>query len=142
MHISDPNQTVALDSVPEILLHIEVNGICGGLPDFVKPFIGALKAALVFKVTEIEAALCAVEGDACLLILKLDICKAEARFGGLVRTHSADCHNHITVSVIVCGVLYADGSQGLHNALSETDENGYLVFLCALYAAHEKTERA
>ena len=54
VHITDPNEAVTLDSVPKILLHIEVNGISGGLPDLIKSFVGAFEIALVFKVAEIE----------------------------------------------------------------------------------------
>ena len=47
-----PAQTVSLNSVPEVSLHIEVYRISGGVVDFCHKRIAALKISLVFDVAE------------------------------------------------------------------------------------------
>ena len=140
VHITDPNKTVSLDTVPKVFLHIKMNGICGYLPDLIQSFVRALKATLVFQVSVAEYALDAVEGDRSILILKLNVCETEARFIGLICAHSADRHQHIAVCVVIGGVLYTDGSERFHNTLSKAHTKGHFVSLCTANAANKQTE--
>ena len=43
MHVADPYEAVPLDAVPEIVLHVEVDGVGSGFPDLVDPFIVTLE---------------------------------------------------------------------------------------------------
>ena len=52
MHIAHPDQPVALDTIPQILLHIEVDRVGSGLPDLVQPFVVATERTPVGNVPE------------------------------------------------------------------------------------------
>ena len=52
VHVSRPDKSVSLNSVPEVSLHIEVYRISGGVVDFCHKRIAALKISLVFDVAE------------------------------------------------------------------------------------------
>ena len=43
VHVADPDQAVALDAIPEIVLHVEVDGVGADLPDVVEPLIIAFE---------------------------------------------------------------------------------------------------
>ena len=47
MHVTHPYKTVSLDTVPKILLHAKMYGICSCLPYFIKPFIVASERSTV-----------------------------------------------------------------------------------------------
>jgi len=45
VHVADPDQAVALDAVPDIVLQVEIDGVGAGVPDAVEAFIIATKTA-------------------------------------------------------------------------------------------------
>jgi hypothetical protein len=48
VEIAHPASTVALDAVPDALLHAEVRSVCAGLPDAVEQWVGGLKGTEIF----------------------------------------------------------------------------------------------
>ena len=51
VHVAHPDKPVAFDPVPQIVLHVEVDRIRGGLPDAVQPVVIAAERAEVRDVT-------------------------------------------------------------------------------------------
>ena len=52
VHVAQPDEAVALDAVPEVILHVEVHGVGAGLPDLVEPLVGALERADIRNVAQ------------------------------------------------------------------------------------------
>jgi len=52
MHITYPNQTVTLDTIPEVFLHIKMDRIGAGLPYIIDIIIIAFKAAEISEIPE------------------------------------------------------------------------------------------
>ena len=52
MHVAYPDQAVPFDAVPDIVLHVEVHCICGGLPDGVQPLVAASERTEVGEIPE------------------------------------------------------------------------------------------
>ena len=50
MHVTNPDQTVTLDSVPKVFLHVEVDGVGTCLPDLVEAIIVALERTKIGNV--------------------------------------------------------------------------------------------
>lgn len=49
MHVAHPGHAVALDPVPQILLHIQMHGVCPGLPNLVQARVIAGESTPVLK---------------------------------------------------------------------------------------------
>ena len=47
MHVAQPDKPVALDSVPDVLLHIQMHRVCSCHPDVVEPLVAAIEGTLV-----------------------------------------------------------------------------------------------
>ena len=54
VHVADPDEPVALDAVPEILLHVEMDRVGADLPDAVEPLVVAPERADVGNVADLE----------------------------------------------------------------------------------------
>ena len=50
VHIAHPHQAVALDAVPQVLLHIDVGGVGGGVPDAGQLLVATLARAAIIQI--------------------------------------------------------------------------------------------
>ena len=123
VHITDPDQTVALDAVPQVLLHIDVGGVGGGVPDAGQLLVGAFEGALVVQIQIVEHTLDGLEGHHGVIVDQLHADEPLARLVGLVGGVEAHIHDAIADGVIVGGVLDLDGGDGLHDRLTGTDDD-------------------
>ena len=63
MHVADPDQTVALHTVPEVVLHAQVHRIGARLPDFVQALVIAFERTQIRKVPLLGNRPDGAEGD-------------------------------------------------------------------------------
>ena len=102
MQISDPYQPVTLDAIPDILLHIEVDGIRAGLPDPVQKRVAARKAPEIRNIAVQKDRLCRAELHAGSRRQQIDSDKTEAGLADRRHAELPDGNRPVTAGVIVC----------------------------------------
>jgi hypothetical protein len=83
MHVPDPHQPVALDTVPEIILHVQVDGVRACVPYPVEPLVAAAKCPLVLDISIEKDRPDAFELDETVGILEVDTNETKTRVADL-----------------------------------------------------------
>ena len=107
VHIAHPNQTVALDSVPQILLHIEMYGAGSRLPNLIQTLVVALECAAIFQVAHNRYGTHLFEMQLAVVVQKVDANKAEPRVTQLYLSQPRQSGLKVAYGVVVCGAILA-----------------------------------
>ena len=119
MHITQPDQTVALDTIPNILLHIEMHGVGPRHPDLIQPIVRTLERAQVRDIAIAEDSRGLLQVYHHIRVEKVETDKTEARATQLYLPIEWNSHHHVTDSMIIrCGII-------LQVNLSHTTSLGY-----------------
>jgi hypothetical protein len=124
VHIADPHQAVALDAVPEIVLHVQMDRAHAGLPDLIESGVAGGKRPEHF-----DRALQRNGADAPQFhhgpgLAKVDPHEAEPRVAEFRRTHPRQAHDRIVHGVIV--VWFA---HGFRRRFAEPDAHRHAALL-------------
>ena len=131
MHIANPDQAVALNAVPNIILHVQMHRIGARFPNPVQQFIIAAEGADVGKVHINQDALYPLQHQILVLIQQVDAHKPEARFTNADHAHIRQIYHHVAYSVVIGGVLLsAQLAHGLHGGFAKANPD-----ICMVLAA-------
>ena len=131
MHVSDPDKAVPLDPVPDVVLHVEVDGVGAGLPDLVEPFVIALEASEIGYVPVAGDCPYRHDGHIDILAHEVEAYEAETGVAELDRSEPGNGDLEIPDGVLVgrCASLGVDIAHGFSDGFSEAnmEHGGFLV---------------
>jgi len=103
VHVPEPHQAVAFHPVPEVLLHIEVDGIGPRLPDAVQPFIIAAERPQIRDVAVTEDRPHGFQIELRIRLHQVDPHEAEPRVPGLDIAQPRHAERKIAQRMLVRG---------------------------------------
>ncbi len=134
VHVADPDQAIAFDAVPEVFLHVEMNGIGAHLPDLIEPLVVGAEGTEVRKVTDLEHGAHLAEFNRELRVRVVDADEAEAAGADHFFAEPGQGDRLVTDSVVVLGVLVAaEFGHCLGSGLAEADAD---VAQSGLFGGH------
>ena len=130
MHITQPDQTVTLNTIPKIFLHIQMNRIRTGLPDFIQPFVATPERTFVRYITEGRNSTDFFQGNFRRIAHQVYTGKTETGITDFQHTQPGQCDNKITYCMVITGpVLPINFTHGFTDGFSETDTHLYRAFI-------------
>ena len=121
VHVSDPDQAVAFDAVPEVILHVQMYGVGPRLPDAIESLVATAEGASVFKIAHERDSTQAHQRNGPALVLQIQPHKTETRVPDLERAEPGRQHGLIAYRVVVRGVPgVTDIAHGLTHGFAET----------------------
>ena len=121
MHVAEPDESVALDAIPEKFLHVEVHGVGTRLPDFVEALIGALEGADVGNVAQCKNRADLAELDVDFRIHVVDAGKAKAAGADRGFAEPREFDHLIAQGVVVLRAALAEIRHGFGHGLAKAN---------------------
>ena len=113
MQIANPDQTVALHPVPNVFLHIEVNGISSRHPNIIQSLVIALERAQVRDIPIAERSTDFLQTQFCIRLFQIDADETESRITDFCYTQPRQCQLEIADSMVVGrSILRSDLAHG------------------------------
>jgi hypothetical protein len=128
VHVADPDEAVAFDAVPEVFLHVEVDGGGAGLPDAVEAFVAGAEGAELGDVADHEDGADLGERDGLRGVEGVDADEAEAGGAEAGFAEPGERGAKIAERVIVGGVAVAEFGHGFGGGFAEADADGRRCF--------------
>ena len=122
VHVADPDEAIAFDAVPEVLLHVEMDGVRADLPDLIEPFVIAPEGTGVGEVADLEHGAHLAEFDGQVGIGIVDAHEPKAAWADHFLAEPGQGDRLVANGVIVLGVLCAaEFGHGLGGRFAEAD---------------------
>ena len=124
VHIANPDQAVAFKAVPNVILHIELDGVRAGFPDFVEAFVVALEGSEIFEVVEEEYGLGKLDVCGGVWLDEINTGEAIAGIADFCGSKPGDKGCLVANGVVIGGVFVAfDVVHDFADGFAEADAN-------------------
>ena len=123
--VAHPNQAVAFDAVPEIVLHVQVDGVGAGVPDLVQTRVAAPERSQVGQVAVDEAGIYLPQDEFRVGVQQVDAHEAESRVADFGNPQPRQLHREVAHGMVVaCIGLSARFAHGFRYGF--TQANAYV----------------
>ena len=132
VYVARPHKAVAFNTVPKVLLHVQVHGVCSGHPDVVKALVAAFERTEVRDVAVFERGAHFLEQYVGIVAEHVNPHEAEARVAAFGYSQPGQLDGEVAHGVVVGGtVLVVDVAHGLFGRFAETHS-----YFCGLRGRH------
>ncbi len=122
VHIADPDQAIAFDTIPEVVLHVEMDGIGAGLPDLVEAVVIALEGTQVFERAVEEYGADGFELNKAVFVKQVDTDKTKASITYFAGTQPGNQTGLVTDGMVIGGIFWSsDIGHGFTDRFAKTD---------------------